>query len=890
MKLTTDNNSRRWEWIENWPEATAVINQDGMCIALNSRARQWLGLTESDDCIPQTLHAVFCGGNNNSQHDAGQCPLQRSLDPLYREHNLEAWWPDAEGIFQQFNFRLLPLADNAHILLHFTPVADGEHSIAQAIRLARFTETASNPMMEIDRKGAVLYANQSMTGLMADYGFRQNGTPAILPERFGDHVRDVISDGRELAKDTEYTAPLPVAEEDPFELTATYPQAEPQTIAFAWRYTRNDSELEPLINLSGFDNTAVFKTLAALRKQEETYRLTLSVAMEGVLDWFASKSVCLVSDRCFEMLGRTPPKEPDQSFDRFVSYLKTEDAKRFIEKWQGVVCGMRSRFELTVEARGKSRRTLWLIIRGKAVEKGQYAGAARVIATVTDVSQIRQYQDVVRLQRTALDQALTGISIIRPNGEIEYANARWSQWFGETHTADKTRLTALLPQAEERLNEAFSYCLQGQSWEFRYNHDMTEQPVWMTFFPLTGMDGRVEGIVCFARDILEDEKKEAALIAARLSAEAASQARDKAMSSLEAELKDPVGNIEMALNLLQKTVTDTRDLEWMGIARGALVQLKTVAKKLFEAMSVESATFAKNIGAFNLQQSIERLHLTIASEAYNANVPLDWQLTNELPGESYGDEIKIGQLLGCLLQLGIGHNRGGLLEIRIALPKAEENTALHNLHFRMKDQQHHFTSQELHQLQQPFALIADKSGRLNMQTALNLAICRRITDVLGGEFSMSSSPETGTLYAVSLPLNVYQHEHESAPDQHYSTAVDMRFLRSQYQQAGIRFLSNLEELSTGMAAQLTVIKQRSEDFHAGKATAQSLELELESLRKAAGNYALLGLERCCRQKLETCLQNNQDASKAQLENLQACLDQTRAILKDFIQSLRKTPD
>jgi hypothetical protein len=86
--------------------------------------------------------------------------------------------------------------------------------------------------------------------------------------------------------------PFPWQKKIPFELTATYPQAEPQTIAFAWRYTRNDSELEPLINLSGFDNTAVFKTLAALRKQEETYRLTLSVAMEGVLDWFASKSVC----------------------------------------------------------------------------------------------------------------------------------------------------------------------------------------------------------------------------------------------------------------------------------------------------------------------------------------------------------------------------------------------------------------------------------------------------------------------------------------------------------------------------------------------------------------------------------------------------------------------
>lgn len=149
------------------------------------------------------------------------------------------------------------------------------------MRLARYTEMAGHPMMEINRAGSVMYANQSMTALMADYGFRENGTPAILPANYPEHLAQIIESQEEIAAESKFVIPQERPEPDPFGFDDPPPETEPEVIAFNWRYTRNDSDLEPLVNLSGFDTTAVHRMLEEIRKQEETYRLTLNVTQEA---------------------------------------------------------------------------------------------------------------------------------------------------------------------------------------------------------------------------------------------------------------------------------------------------------------------------------------------------------------------------------------------------------------------------------------------------------------------------------------------------------------------------------------------------------------------------------------------------------------------------------
>lgn len=872
-----------WDWIEQWPDGCAILNPQGFCIALNSSGGALLGI-RPEKLGQRSLHDCFCGGEANAQHDPSECPVEQCFQHAHWGKSLEVWWPDADGLFQPFNLRLMPSPQTAgHVIMQFATVPTGEHSIAQAMRLARYTEMAGHPMMEINREGSVMYANQSMTALMADYGFRENGTPAILPEEYPHQLARIIEDSEEIAIESEYVVPQELPEPDPFGFDEPPPAKDPEVIAYTWRYTRNDSDLEPLVNLSGFDTTAVYKTLAELRKQEETYRLTLNVTQEGVMDWFASQAFCHVSDRCFEMIGRKTPKDPQQHFDRFVSFLKPEDGKRFIEKWQNVVCGLKTRFELTVEAPGKNNQSHWLIIRGKMVEKGTYAGAARVIATVTDVSQIRQYQDVVRLQRSALDQAVNGIAILQLNGDIEYANAQWSQWFGETHTADATRIQDQVPRIKSDLKKVFQRCKSNQSWGFRYAHEATGLALWMTFSPLRSNDLSVEGIVCFARDITEDDKKAAAVSSARISAEAALRARNEAMISLEGELKDPAGNIEMALNLLEGAASDSRSREWLSIAQGALRQLKRVASRLYEAMRVESSSFVEIPVAFNLQQSLSQIVKKAETLAAAEHVPLQWTLPKSLPPESYGDAVKLEQLLSGLIQLSVNHSTHSPIQIGIDLV-LQEDTHDSQLRCTVEDTKHQFSESDLNQLMQPFGMIADKSGRLSLRTNLNFGICKRIAEVMGGTLELTSNAQTGTRYKLAVPLKIYAQTDESQR-QTYSTSVDTRFLRGQFDQAGTTFLAILKEVQTGLHDQGNQLRKHLESGD----HVRMLDC-MQQIQKTAENFALVGLAHCIEEALDLLRNPDVVLQRSPLLSVFPCLEKSLIVLGDLITSLEVAPE
>ncbi|MCP9470702.1 MAG: response regulator [Nitrospira sp.] len=65
-------------------------------------------------------------------------------------------------------------------------------------RLAAIAEEAPSPVVELDRDGNMLYANPVMTAWLADLGYREDGTPRILPQRLSRLVAQCLRSGEPL--------------------------------------------------------------------------------------------------------------------------------------------------------------------------------------------------------------------------------------------------------------------------------------------------------------------------------------------------------------------------------------------------------------------------------------------------------------------------------------------------------------------------------------------------------------------------------------------------------------------------------------------------------------------------------------------------------------------
>ncbi|MCS6897690.1 MAG: response regulator [Nitrospira sp.] len=65
-------------------------------------------------------------------------------------------------------------------------------------RLAAIAEEAPLPIVELDREGNMLYANPAMTTWLAALGYRDDGTPCVLPEQLPQKVSQCLGGGEPL--------------------------------------------------------------------------------------------------------------------------------------------------------------------------------------------------------------------------------------------------------------------------------------------------------------------------------------------------------------------------------------------------------------------------------------------------------------------------------------------------------------------------------------------------------------------------------------------------------------------------------------------------------------------------------------------------------------------
>jgi signal transduction histidine kinase/DNA-binding response OmpR family regulator/HPt (histidine-containing phosphotransfer) domain-containing protein len=131
-------------------------------------------------------------------------------------------------------------------------------------RLAAIAEEAPSPVVELDRDGNMLYANPVMTAWLADLGYREDGTPRILPQRLSRLVAQCLRSGEPMQG-----------------LEVSLPEA-----SFSWTLCPMTSH--GLVRGYGIDTTRIYKTqqeliLTAQEMRDVNRRLdeALTVAQEA---------------------------------------------------------------------------------------------------------------------------------------------------------------------------------------------------------------------------------------------------------------------------------------------------------------------------------------------------------------------------------------------------------------------------------------------------------------------------------------------------------------------------------------------------------------------------------------------------------------------------------
>lgn len=172
-----------------------TLDQFGIVQSLNQEAVRLLGWGESV-CQGQSFHDVTQCVSLPDKLTQEFCPIAHVL-----RTGKPIWLPRAglkvrNGDWLVVELTCTPLVDEgaSGVVLSFRDLANQIQLEEDLHRLASIPEESPFPIVELDIQANMLYANPSMTRLMEQAGFREEGFSAALP----DDVQDVVARCLEL--------------------------------------------------------------------------------------------------------------------------------------------------------------------------------------------------------------------------------------------------------------------------------------------------------------------------------------------------------------------------------------------------------------------------------------------------------------------------------------------------------------------------------------------------------------------------------------------------------------------------------------------------------------------------------------------------------------------
>lgn len=162
--------------------AVCTLDHCGAVVSLNQEAVRLLGWGETA-CQGRSFHDLTDCSFNDDEHGPTACPVTQVL-----QTGKPMWLPRA-ALKNRAGARLVveltctPLVDEgaSGVVLSFRDLATQIQMEEDLRRLASIPEESPFPIVELDIQANMLYANPSMTRLMEQAGFRDEGFSAALP-------------------------------------------------------------------------------------------------------------------------------------------------------------------------------------------------------------------------------------------------------------------------------------------------------------------------------------------------------------------------------------------------------------------------------------------------------------------------------------------------------------------------------------------------------------------------------------------------------------------------------------------------------------------------------------------------------------------------------------
>jgi signal transduction histidine kinase/FixJ family two-component response regulator len=289
---------------------------------------------------------------------------------------------------------------------------------------------------------------------------------------------------------------------------------------------------------------------------------------------------------------------------------------------------------------------------------------------------------------------------------------------------------------------------------------------WHAFFILIPVSGVLAWLLVLAQEsrrvAQEETQRQTALLMAEIKAhkrtdqqlqkakdvaEAANLAKSRYVVGISHELRSPLNAILGYAQLLERdTAIGARRRDNIRIIRRSGEHLAGLIEGLLDISKIEAGRIDVYRDEVRLPEFLQQLVNMFRLQAEAKGIAFSFVRSDRLPDVVYTDERRLRQILINLLSNAIKFTHTGSVQFRLRLRSEIAE-------FEITDTGIGISETDLDRIFEPFERVEGSRAPVTPGIGLGLTITRLLTQIMGGELTVTSQPNQGSCFRVRLMLS-----------------------------------------------------------------------------------------------------------------------------------------